>query len=61
MTKQYLTSKTLWVNLVLLLATFAQGQFGFIIDPETQISLLVVINMLLRVITGEELVWNKTK
>lgn len=57
MTKNYVTSKTLWMNLVALAAIIAQGQFGFVIDPSMQAALIVVINMLLRMVTHEELVW----
>ena len=61
MTKNYITSKTLWVNFVALAGIIAQGQFGFVIDPAAQLAMLTVINLLLRAVTGEELVWNTSK
>ena len=57
MSKTWYTSKTLWVNVVAIIALIAQGQFGFVIDPATQAGVLVTVNMLLRVITKEEVVW----
>ncbi len=49
-----------WVNAIGIIAIIAQAQFGFLVDPATQMAILAVINMLLRAITGEEIVWNKT-
>ncbi len=57
MSKQWYTSKTLWVNVVAIIALIAQGQFGFVIDPAMQAGVLVTLNLLLRAITNEELVW----
>ena len=51
MNKKWWTSKTLWVNFVGLVAIVAQGQFGFVIDAETQVGALAVINFILRTIT----------
>lgn len=58
MTKNYITSKTMWINFVAIVAIIAQGQFGFIIDPAAQAAMIIMINMVLRAITGEELAWN---
>ncbi len=60
MTKDWYTSKTLWVNTLGIAAIIAQGQFGYVIDPAAQASLLLLINMLLRMITKEQIVWKKT-
>lgn len=57
MSKQWYTSKTLWVNVVAIIALIAQGQFGFVIDPAMQAGVLVTLNLLLRAITKEDLVW----
>ena len=56
--KNYITSKTMWVNFVAILAIVAQGQFEFLIDPAAQVAILGVLNVILRAITGEELSWN---
>jgi len=55
--KDYMKSKTLWVNAIAFLALLIQGFFGFVIGPEIQMGLLLVINAGLRVITKEALVW----
>lgn len=46
-------SKTFWVNVIALIAMLAQTQTGFIISPEEQIAIIAVINILLRVVTGQ--------
>lgn len=55
MAKAWYLSKTLWVNAIALIAIIAQGATGFIIAPEAQAGLLVVINLILRAITNEGL------
>ena len=65
--KKWYTSKTLWVNLLSILAILAQTYAGNdIVSPEIQAALLGIINVILRVITKEELRWggendNQTK
>lgn len=56
--KQYLTSKTLWANVIAIIAIVSAGQFGFVIDGTMQAAMLVAMNMFLRMITKEELVWS---
>lgn len=58
MTKTWYTSKMLWVNAIAIIAIITQGQFGFIIDPVSQMAILGVINIVLRAITGEDIVWS---
>lgn len=58
MTKTWYTSKMMWVNAIAIVAIIAQGQFGFIIDPVAQVAILGVINIVLRAITGEGIVWS---
>lgn len=55
--KSYLKSKTLWVNLIAFVALLAQGFLGFVISPEIQMGLLMVVNVILRVVTKEPIVW----
>ena len=52
-------SKTLWVNLMALIAVIAQLEYGFVIAPGEQASAIVVINLVLRVITNEGLIEDK--
>jgi len=55
--KEYIKSKTLWLNIIALIAIISAGQFGFVLDGTIQAAMLVMINVLLRMITKEELVW----
>ena len=59
--KSYWTSKTLWVNVLAIAAIIAQGQFGYKISPETQVSILALVNLVLRAITKEAIVWGKVE
>jgi TRAP-type C4-dicarboxylate transport system permease large subunit len=55
MNKQWYASKTLWINTIALVAIILQGFTGFIINPQDQAAILVVINLILRVVTGDEI------
>lgn len=59
MTKNWYTSKTLWTNVIGIAVIAVQGQYGFIVDPGIQTAILAVINIVLRKITKEEIVWAK--
>ncbi len=59
--KLWFTSKMLWVNALGLIAIIAQGIWGFVIDPQTEAAILLFINLILRAITKEEIVWGKGK
>ena len=54
-TKRWYTSKTLWLNLLAIVALVAQAEFGYVLDAEAQAALLAVINLILRIITKEGL------
>ena len=54
-TKRWYTSKTLWLNLLAIVALVAQAEFGYILDVEAQAALLAVINLILRIITKKGL------
>ena len=56
--KEYIKSKTLWMNIIALIAIVSAGQFNFVLDPTLQASALVAINVILRTITKEPLVWS---
>lgn len=58
MQKKWYTSKTLWSNALMLggiIVLNATGQD--ILTPEVQGAILVVVNMILRLITKEEITW----
>jgi hypothetical protein len=55
--KTWYNSKTLWVNMLAVMAFYGQSRYGFVIDAETQAGLLAVINLFLRVITNTPIIW----
>ena len=55
--KQWLKSKTLWVNIIAVAVIIAQGQYGYVITPELQVGALAGINFVLRLISKENIVW----
>ncbi|MEM4720573.1 MAG: hypothetical protein QXT73_00750 [Candidatus Methanomethylicaceae archaeon] len=60
--KPWYTSKTLWVNFLALIASFLQLKYGIVFEPALQGVVLTLINIVLRIITREEVVWeNETK
>ena len=52
--KAWWRSKTLWVNSIAAVALLVQSKTGFIVDAEVQGALLIVVNVILRLITKEE-------
>lgn len=56
--KKWYLSKTLWVNAISIVAIAAQGITGHeVISLELQASILAGINMILRFITKEQVIW----
>mgnify|MGYP003395881272 CR=1 FL=1 len=54
-TKRFWASKTLWLNVIAAAALFAQSQYGYALDPTTQVYVLAGINFALRFITHQGL------
>lgn len=50
-------SKTLWVNVISIIALVVQTYTGFVVDPDKQVVALGMINALLRFITKAPVVW----
>jgi len=50
-TKGVLQSKTIWANAVAFIALIINKQWGVEVDPEIQVSLVVVLNFIMRLIT----------
>ena len=53
--KNWKTSRTLWVNVLALMALIAQSKYGFVISLEEEASALIVVNMILRIFTDRGL------
>lgn len=56
--KTWYLSKTLWLNIIAVVALLLQAQYGFVLDPEAQAGALALINLVLRLVTGQPLAWN---
>jgi len=57
--KPWYASKTLWINLVAIIALAAQTlNSSYVISPEIQGAVLAIINLILRVVTNQPLDWN---
>jgi hypothetical protein len=52
-TKVWWSSKTIWLNLMALIATILQLKYGLILDATTQGVILSGLNIILRAITKE--------
>ena len=54
-TKPFWKSRTLWTNVIAIVALILEAQLGKVLTPETQIGILGAINIILRLITNEGL------
>ena len=60
MTKPWYISKTLWINALAVIAIITQGVTGnMYLDAELQVAILAVINLILRLVTGQPVKWGK--
>ena len=57
-TKKFWQSKTFYVNILAIAALVVQAQFDYELPAEAQVSILAAINVGLRFITKEEIVWS---
>ena len=57
MSKKWYTSKTIWVNGILLVASVAQAKLGINLSAETQGIILTMVNLALRAVTKAPLNW----
>lgn len=53
--KKWYHSKTLWVNILAMASLALRGYYGFILGPEEEGAILVVVNLVMRAITKEKL------
>lgn len=54
--KQWYESKTIWVNLIAVLGVFLSKHFGITITEEQTVTILGVLNIVLRFITKSPVV-----
>ena len=54
--KPFYKSRTLWVNFIALIALGIQLQFGYVISPEIQGIILILVNAILRLDTDSALI-----
>ena len=57
--KLWFTSKTIWVNVAGVVAAWICKLMGVPLTPEITITILGVINLVLRFITKKEVIWEK--
>ena len=55
--KKYIKSKTLWVNIIAIVGIIVRAELGLTLTPEGEVAVLGLINLILRLITKEEIVW----
>ncbi len=55
--KKFYQSRTFWVNVIAAGAMVLQARYGFIIGPEYQAVALSVVNLVLRKVTSESIIW----
>ena len=57
MTKKWYASKTLWINLLFIIFLIVQSYTGYVVEPELEGAILVILNVILRLVTKEEISW----
>ena len=53
--KPWYLSKTLWLNILAMVAIIVQARYGFVFAVEEQIAVITVANLVLRIFTDKEL------
>lgn len=55
--KKWYKSRTFWANVIAFGALISQTKFGFVVDPAYQGLGISLINLVLRKLTKEEIIW----
>lgn len=55
--KKWYTSKTIWVNVVAVIASVVAAKTGYAIPADIQVGILTGLNVILRKVTKSEIVW----
>jgi len=53
--KPWYLSKTIWIDILFIISLIWQSYNGFIMKPEEQAAIILLVNLVLRVFTGKEL------
>ncbi len=51
-------SRTIWVNIIALLAIMIQQKYGFVVSAAFQMEILTILNFILRVVTKKPLTFH---
>ena len=57
--KAWYKSKTVWVNIIALVALVVQNEIGFKVSAEEQVAILAVVNLILRLLTKQPITWKE--
>ena len=55
--KAWYQSKTLWLNILAAAAGVIQSFTGFVVSPEVQGAVLIILNVILRLVTKSAIEW----
>lgn len=55
--KKFWESRTMWINVIAVVALSVQTQTGFVVGPELQALVLSAVNLFLRSITDRPIEW----
>lgn len=59
--KSIFMSKTFWVNIIAFVSVYLENTYGFGIDQGIQMQILTAVNIALRFVTKDKVVWRKPK
>ncbi len=57
--KDWWKSKTLWINAIAIAGIIIRAELGLVITPQGEIAILAGINLILRIVTKEKIVWKE--
>ena len=61
MAKSFWKSKTLWTNVIAMFGLILADRYGVTLSAESVGGILALINIILRIVTKEPIVWNTNK
>lgn len=57
--KKWIYSRTLWINIIAIANIIIRAELGLTLTPEAELAILAGVNLVLRMITKEKIVWKK--